>query len=157
MQHANRRIATTHRYYWLGQRDMWRNCPVLSAGQPMRSYFGSTVAAAGAGRRHVAMSTRGADTTTARHGPPATVKIIETVHIEADSAEFKSVVQRLTGKDAVAGGVPGEGRGGRRSTAVGWIPKGGVGGGGSRVWHVLLVCTQRREVIAGEGLNILIL
>ncbi|KAL5219901.1 hypothetical protein ABZP36_024614 [Zizania latifolia] len=35
---------------------------------------------------------------------PATVKIIETVHIEADSAEFKSVVQRLTGKDSAAGG-----------------------------------------------------
>ncbi|KAF0920650.1 hypothetical protein E2562_036143 [Oryza meyeriana var. granulata] len=49
------------------------------------------------------MSTRGEDTTT-RHGPPAVVKIIETVHVEADSAEFKSVVQRLTGKDAVAGG-----------------------------------------------------
>uniref|UniRef100_A0A0D9YCJ1 VQ domain-containing protein n=6 Tax=Oryza TaxID=4527 RepID=A0A0D9YCJ1_9ORYZ len=53
------------------------------------------------------MSTRGADETT-RHGPPppppAVVKIIETVHIEADSAEFKSIVQRLTGKDAVAGG-----------------------------------------------------
>uniref|UniRef100_A0A0E0JLV1 VQ domain-containing protein n=1 Tax=Oryza punctata TaxID=4537 RepID=A0A0E0JLV1_ORYPU len=49
------------------------------------------------------MSTRGAETT--RHGPPpAVVKIIETVHIEADSAEFKSIVQRLTGKDAVAGG-----------------------------------------------------
>uniref|UniRef100_A0A0D9V3M4 VQ domain-containing protein n=1 Tax=Leersia perrieri TaxID=77586 RepID=A0A0D9V3M4_9ORYZ len=47
---------------------------------------------------------RGADHMTTRHGPPAVVKIIETVHIEADSAEFKSVVQRLTGKDAVAGG-----------------------------------------------------
>uniref|UniRef100_A0A0D9WK02 VQ domain-containing protein n=1 Tax=Leersia perrieri TaxID=77586 RepID=A0A0D9WK02_9ORYZ len=32
-----------------------------------------------------------------------TVKIIETVYVEADTAdEFKSVVQRLTGKDAVA-------------------------------------------------------
>ncbi|CAL5096349.1 unnamed protein product [Urochloa decumbens] len=34
---------------------------------------------------------------------PVTVKIIETVYVEADTAdEFKSVVQRLTGKDAVA-------------------------------------------------------
>ncbi|CAL4974988.1 unnamed protein product [Urochloa decumbens] len=34
--------------------------------------------------------------------PPA-VKIIETVHVEADRSSFKSVVQRLTGRDAVAG------------------------------------------------------
>ncbi|KAF8716147.1 hypothetical protein HU200_026422 [Digitaria exilis] len=34
---------------------------------------------------------------------PVTVKIIETVYVEADTADdFKSVVQRLTGKDAVA-------------------------------------------------------
>ncbi|RCV26462.1 hypothetical protein SETIT_5G247300v2 [Setaria italica] len=33
--------------------------------------------------------------------PPA-VKIIETVHVEADRSSFKSVVQRLTGRDAVA-------------------------------------------------------
>ncbi|OEL33884.1 hypothetical protein BAE44_0005095 [Dichanthelium oligosanthes] len=34
---------------------------------------------------------------------PMTVKIIETVYVEADTADdFKSVVQRLTGKDAVA-------------------------------------------------------
>lgn len=34
---------------------------------------------------------------------PMTVKIIETVFVEADTAdEFKSVVQRLTGKDSVA-------------------------------------------------------
>ena len=34
---------------------------------------------------------------------PMTVKIIETVYVEADTAdEFKSVVQRLTGKDAIA-------------------------------------------------------
>ncbi|KAL6609413.1 hypothetical protein ACP70R_039382 [Stipagrostis hirtigluma subsp. patula] len=33
---------------------------------------------------------------------PVTVKIIETVYVEADTADdFKSVVQRLTGKDAV--------------------------------------------------------
>lgn len=33
---------------------------------------------------------------------PMTVKIIETVYVEADTADdFKSVVQRLTGKDAV--------------------------------------------------------
>ncbi|KAL6620735.1 hypothetical protein ACP70R_035874 [Stipagrostis hirtigluma subsp. patula] len=33
---------------------------------------------------------------------PVTVKIIETVFVEADTADdFKSVVQRLTGKDAV--------------------------------------------------------
>ncbi|CAL4948409.1 unnamed protein product [Urochloa decumbens] len=31
------------------------------------------------------------------------VKIIETVHVEADRSSFKSVVQRLTGRDAVAG------------------------------------------------------
>ncbi|KAG0519318.1 hypothetical protein BDA96_09G253800 [Sorghum bicolor] len=32
---------------------------------------------------------------------PVTVKIIETVYVEADTADdFKSVVQRLTGKDA---------------------------------------------------------
>ncbi|PAN29408.1 hypothetical protein PAHAL_5G223700 [Panicum hallii] len=34
--------------------------------------------------------------------PPA-VKIIETVHVEADRSSFKSVVQRLTGRDAAAG------------------------------------------------------
>lgn len=34
---------------------------------------------------------------------PVTVKIIETVYVEADTADdFKSVVQRLTGKDSVA-------------------------------------------------------
>ncbi|KAF0927007.1 hypothetical protein E2562_029233 [Oryza meyeriana var. granulata] len=34
---------------------------------------------------------------------PVTVKIIETVYVEADTADdFKSVVQRLTGKNAVA-------------------------------------------------------
>ncbi|RLM98308.1 hypothetical protein C2845_PM06G02860 [Panicum miliaceum] len=34
---------------------------------------------------------------------PVTVKIIETVYVEADTADdFKSVVQRLTGKGAVA-------------------------------------------------------
>ncbi|TKW25768.1 hypothetical protein SEVIR_3G140600v4 [Setaria viridis] len=34
---------------------------------------------------------------------PVTVKIIETVYVEADTADdFKSVVQRLTGKDAIA-------------------------------------------------------
>ncbi|CAD6271129.1 unnamed protein product [Miscanthus lutarioriparius] len=34
---------------------------------------------------------------------PVTVKVIETVYVEADTADdFKSVVQRLTGKDAVA-------------------------------------------------------
>ncbi|KAL6842701.1 hypothetical protein ACP4OV_027545 [Aristida adscensionis] len=38
--------------------------------------------------------------------PPATVKIIETVHIEADRSSFKSVVQRLTGRDAVVVGRP---------------------------------------------------
>ncbi|KAL6848702.1 hypothetical protein ACP4OV_021285 [Aristida adscensionis] len=33
---------------------------------------------------------------------PVTVKIIETVFVEADgAADFKSVVQRLTGKDGV--------------------------------------------------------
>nr|AAU44106.1 putative transcription factor HAP3 [Oryza sativa Japonica Group] len=38
---------------------------------------------------------------------PVTVKIIETVYVEADTADdFKSVVQRLTGKDAVAGDAP---------------------------------------------------
>jgi len=43
--------------------------------------------------------------TTTRGGearPPA-VKIIETVHVEADRSSFKSVVQRLTGRDAVVG------------------------------------------------------
>lgn len=35
---------------------------------------------------------------------PATVKIIETVHVEADRYSFKSIVQRLTGRDAVVGG-----------------------------------------------------
>jgi len=34
--------------------------------------------------------------------PPA-VKIIETVHVEADRFSFKSVVQRFTGRDAAAG------------------------------------------------------
>ncbi|RLN25165.1 hypothetical protein C2845_PM07G18060 [Panicum miliaceum] len=43
------------------------------------------------------MATRGGE---AR--PPA-VKIIETVHVEADRSSFKSVVQRLTGRDAAAG------------------------------------------------------
>jgi len=43
--------------------------------------------------------------TTTRGGearPPA-VKIIETVHVEADRFSFKSVVQRFTGRDAAAG------------------------------------------------------
>jgi hypothetical protein len=35
---------------------------------------------------------------------PATVKIIETVHVDADQCSFKSVVQKFTGKDAVVGG-----------------------------------------------------
>jgi hypothetical protein len=43
------------------------------------------------------MSTRGGE---ARQ---ATVKIIETVHVEADRYSFKSIVQRLTGRDAVVG------------------------------------------------------
>lgn len=46
-----------------------------------------------------------ATTATTRGGaerPPA-VKIIETVHVEADRSSFKSVVQRLTGRDAVVG------------------------------------------------------
>ncbi|KAJ1284570.1 hypothetical protein BS78_03G214800 [Paspalum vaginatum] len=43
------------------------------------------------------MSTRGGQ------ARPATVKIIETVHVEADRSSFKSVVQRLTGRDAVVG------------------------------------------------------
>ncbi|GJN18200.1 hypothetical protein PR202_gb05339 [Eleusine coracana subsp. coracana] len=34
---------------------------------------------------------------------PATVKIIETVHVDADRFSFKSVVQRFTGRDAVVG------------------------------------------------------
>ncbi|NP_001142821.2 uncharacterized protein LOC100275201 [Zea mays] len=45
------------------------------------------------------MSTRGGEA--ARQ---ATVKIIETVHVEADRYSFKSIVQRLTGRDAVVGG-----------------------------------------------------
>jgi len=43
------------------------------------------------------MSTRGGE---ARQ---ATVKIIETVHVEADRYSFKSIVQRLTGRNAVVG------------------------------------------------------
>lgn len=40
---------------------------------------------------------------------PVTVKIIETVYVEADTADdFKSVVQRLTGKDAIAVAEPEE-------------------------------------------------
>ncbi|KAG8077415.1 hypothetical protein GUJ93_ZPchr0007g6090 [Zizania palustris] len=50
------------------------------------------------------MSTTRAAETTSHMPAPAIVKIIETVHIEADSAEFKSVVQRLTGKDDAAAG-----------------------------------------------------
>ncbi|KAL6614825.1 hypothetical protein ACP70R_037095 [Stipagrostis hirtigluma subsp. patula] len=46
------------------------------------------------------MSTRGVE------ARPPTVKIIETVHVEADRSSFKSVVQRLTGRDAVVGGRP---------------------------------------------------
>jgi hypothetical protein len=50
---------------------------------------------------------------------PATVKIIETVYVEAGTADdFKAVVQRLTGKDSAAAapeaadGKAGTGRGG---------------------------------------------
>jgi hypothetical protein len=49
------------------------------------------------------MSTRGGEA--ARQ---ATVKIIETVHVEADRYSFKSIVQRLTGRDAVVGGGGGD-------------------------------------------------
>jgi hypothetical protein len=44
------------------------------------------------------MSTRGGE------ARPATVKMIETVHVDADQSSFKSVVQKFTGKDAVVGG-----------------------------------------------------
>ena len=47
---------------------------------------------------HAAMSSREDE-----NAKPVTVKIIETVYVEADTADdFKSVVQRLTGKGAVA-------------------------------------------------------
>ena len=47
---------------------------------------------------HAAMSSREDE-----NAKPVTVKIIETVYVEADTADdFKSVVQRLTGKGAAA-------------------------------------------------------
>jgi hypothetical protein len=46
--------------------------------------------------------------------PPA-VKIIETVHVEADRSSFKSVVQRFTGRDAVASDWSEDGSSQRRS------------------------------------------
>ncbi|KAG0538717.1 hypothetical protein BDA96_03G260700 [Sorghum bicolor] len=44
------------------------------------------------------MSTRGGG-----EARQATVKIIETVHVEVDRYSFKSIVQRLTGRDALVG------------------------------------------------------
>ena len=44
-----------------------------------------------------------ATTTRGGEARPPVVKIIETVHVEADRFSFKSVVQRFTGRDAAAG------------------------------------------------------
>uniref|UniRef100_A0A452ZZ42 VQ domain-containing protein n=1 Tax=Aegilops tauschii subsp. strangulata TaxID=200361 RepID=A0A452ZZ42_AEGTS len=60
--------------------------------------------------------------------PPATVRIVETLYVEAGTAaDFKSVVQRLTGRDsASAAALPVQ----DRTTPQGADRGAGAGGGG---------------------------
>ncbi|KAM3412970.1 hypothetical protein ACQJBY_004243 [Aegilops geniculata] len=59
--------------------------------------------------------------------PPATVRIIETVYVEAGTADdFKSVVQRLTGRDSSAAALPEQ----DRTTPQGADRRAGAGRGG---------------------------
>ncbi|XP_014754012.1 uncharacterized protein LOC106866026 [Brachypodium distachyon] len=65
--------------------------------------------------------------------PATTVKIIETVFVEAGTAEdFKSVVQRLTGRGSAAAAAPEQDQAGDRRAAAGTGRGGSSGSTGGR-------------------------